>query len=929
MEKYIQVHKACEHNLKSVSVKIPRNKLTVITGVSGSGKSSLAFDTIYAEGQRRFMESLSSYARQFLTQSSKPNVESIDGLGPTIAIEQRKGAMNPRSTVATVTEIYDYLRVLYARVGAVHCPKCGKMIARQSATQIVDRVIDAGYDKFSILSPLVLGRKGEHRDLLNMAMKEGFARIKIDGETYLSDDELPVLDKKKKHSIAVVIDRFKASGLERSRLAASIETALKMGKEMVIVEAEDKETLWSTAFACLECDFSFGEIEPRNFSFNSPFGACVACHGLGTENEIDVDSVIPNPDMSLEEGALSKAMRLSHFMWLKFPSLIDKTLKKHGISKQTPFGSLSAQQQKLILYGSQAAGLTGDFPGVIAELEEKFHSTDSEATKSRIHAFMASKPCQTCHGGRLKPELQAILIGGKSIREFTELTIGNAHEFVGTLKLKDDENLIATEPLKEIKSRLEFMIQVGLHYLTLNRTSGTLSGGEAQRIRLASQIGSKLVGVVYVLDEPSIGLHQRDNRKLIDSLEDLRDLGNTVIVVEHDEETILCADHVIDVGPKAGEFGGQIVAAGTPKMLMSKANTLTAQYLRGERKIAVPVKRRESNGKKLSLSGASANNLKNVKLELPLGCFIAVTGVSGSGKSTLINRTLYPALMKTLHRSGVKPGAYKQLLGVDNIDKVIDIDQSPIGKTPRSNPGTYVKLLDEVRKWFAGLPMAKARGYNAGRFSFNVKGGRCEACEGQGVKCIEMHFMADVMVTCEICQGKRFNPETLDVMYRGKTINDILEMTMDEAAKLFEDHPKIMAGLRTLQDVGLGYIRIGQSSTTLSGGESQRVKLAAELSKNSTGNTFYILDEPTTGLHFEDIAHLLQVLQRLVDAGNTVLVIEHNLDVIKVSDHVIDMGPEGGAAGGEIIAMGTPEDVAKMAHSYTGQFLKEILSASK
>lgn len=926
MEKFIHVQKASEHNLKNVTVKIPRNKLTVITGVSGSGKSSLAFDTIYAEGQRRFMESLSSYARQFLTQSNKPKVESIDGLGPTIAIEQRKGAMNPRSTVATVTEIYDYLRVLYARVGAVHCPKCGKAIARQTATQIVDRIIEAGYEKFSILSPLVLGRKGEHRDLINMALKEGFVRIKIDGEIYLSDDDLPTLDKNKKHTIAVVIDRFKSKGLERSRLAASVETALKMGKDMLMIEAEGQETIMSTAFACLDCDFSFGEIEPRNFSFNSPFGACEACHGLGTENEIDIDSVIPNPDLSLEEGAISKAMRLSHFMWLKFPSQIDRTLKNHRISKDTPFSSLSEQQQTLLLYGSKAAGVKGDFPGVIAELEEKFHTSESESTKSRIHAFMAAKPCQVCEGGRLKPELQSILIGKKGIREFTEMTIGDAFHFVDELKLKKEELLIATEPLKEIKSRLDFMIQVGLHYLTLNRTSGTLSGGEAQRIRLASQIGSKLVGVVYVLDEPSIGLHQRDNRKLIQSLENLRDLGNTVIVVEHDEETIMSADHVVDVGPKAGELGGQIVAEGSPKKIMSQANTLTAQYMRGERKIEIPAKRRKKSKKKITLTGAQSNNLKNVKIEIPLGCFIAVTGVSGSGKSTLINRTLYPALMKTLHRSGVKPGEYKKLSGVDHIDKVIDIDQSPIGKTPRSNPGTYVKVLDEVRKWYASLPLAKARGYTPGRFSFNVKGGRCEACEGQGVKWIEMHFMADVMVTCEVCHGHRFNPETLEVMYKGKSINDILNMTMDEAAELFKDHPKIMAGLRTLQDVGLGYIRIGQSSTTLSGGESQRVKLAAELSKNSTGNTFYILDEPTTGLHFEDISHLLSVLQRLVEAGNTVLVIEHNLDVIKVSDHVIDLGPEGGIDGGKIIATGTPEEVAKDKKSYTGQFLKEILS---
>lgn len=921
MAKTISIKGAREHNLKGVDVEIPREKFTVITGVSGSGKSSLAFDTIYAEGQRRFMESLSSYARQFLTQSNKPKVEHIEGLGPTIAIEQRKGSMNPRSTVATVTEIYDYLRVLFARTGLATCPKCNIPIQRLTISQVVDRILDSPPERFSICGPLVRGRKGEHRDLLEMAVKEGFPRIKIDGEIHFSDDELPKLNKKTKHSIAVIVDRFKGTKLERSRLSASVETALKIGKGILVIDDGEREQVMSTTLACAKCDFSFGEIEPRNFSFNSPFGACDACHGLGTEMEVDEDVMIPNPDLSIEEGALAKAMKLSHFMWLKFPSRIENALKQLGISKTTPVSEWSAQQKEALFYGR---GTRPAFPGIISELEHKFQNADSESTKSRIHALMAAKPCTACGGGRLKPELQSIRVGGKSIREFTSMTIGEAFDFISELELGPETEVIAAEPVKEIRERLRFMIEVGLHYINLDRQSGTLSGGEAQRIRLASQIGSRLVGVIYVLDEPSIGLHQRDNQKLIDSLLRLKSLGNTVIVVEHDEETIRAADYLIDVGPKAGEHGGKIVGKGTPKQV-AKGKSLTAQYLSEKKKITVPSKRRKGNGKKISLKGACGNNLKGVNLDLPLGCMIAVTGVSGSGKSTLINRTLYPALRKQLHRSSVRPSPYRTLKGVEYIDKVIDIDQSPIGKTTRSNPATYVKVLDPIRDLYASLPLAKARGYKPGRFSFNVKGGRCEACEGQGIKIIEMHFMADVQVTCEVCKGERFTPETLEIMYRGKTIADVLNMSVEEAAVVFSEHPKILTGLKTLIDVGLGYIRLGQSSTTLSGGESQRVKLAAELSKRSTGKTFYILDEPTTGLHFEDIRHLLAVLTRLVEGGNTVLVIEHNLDVIKTVDHVIDLGPEGGDHGGEILVTGTPEDIVKAQSSHTGRYLKSLL----
>jgi excinuclease ABC subunit A len=926
LDKYISIVRATEHNLKGVSLKIPRNKLTVITGVSGSGKSSLAFDTIYAEGQRRFMESLSSYARQFLTQAHKPQVESIEGLGPTIAIEQRKGSMNPRSTVATVTEIYDYLRVLYARAGEAHCPSCRKKIDRMTSSQLVDRIVENAPERFSLMAPLVRGRKGEHRDMLEMAAKEGFARLKVDGEVLLSDDPLPSLDKKKKHSIAVIVDRFKRDGIERSRLANSLETALKLGQGVIVLDDGEAETVMSTAFACLDCDFSFGEIEPRNFSFNSPFGACGRCHGLGTEMEIDLDVLIPNPDLSMEEGVLAKAMKLSHFMWLKFPSRLDRTMKRLGVSRHDSFNAWSKIQKDTILFGSEVSGDRGDFPGIVTELEDKFHQSDSESTKGRVHALMAAHPCGACSGTRLKPEMQAITIANKGIYDFTSLTIGEAMDFVDEVEFGEEALKVAQEPLKEIRNRLSFMREVGLHYLNLNRTSGTLSGGEAQRIRLASQIGSRLVGVIYVLDEPSIGLHQRDNHKLIESLKSLRDLGNTVLVVEHDEDTIRTADFLVDVGPRAGEHGGEIVSCGTPAKVI-KGTSLTADYLGGRKSIDIPAQRRKGNRKKLKLTGAQGNNLKKVKLELPLGTMVAITGVSGSGKSTLINRTLLPALKRSLHRSSVRPAPFTKLTGSDYIDKVIDIDQSPIGKTSRSNPGTYVKVLDPVRSLFAQLPLAKARGYKPGRFSFNVKGGRCEACEGQGIKVIEMHFLADVEVTCEVCKGKRFTPETLEIMYRGKTISDILGLTVEEAAEIFEDHPKIMAGLKTLLDVGLSYLRIGQSSTTLSGGESQRIKLAAELSRRSTGQTLYLLDEPTTGLHFHDIRNLLEVLHRLVDQGNTVLVIEHNLDVIKTADHVVDLGPEGGDEGGEVIAKGTPEEIVKVKGSYTGKFLKPILKS--
>ncbi|MBF0197971.1 MAG: excinuclease ABC subunit UvrA, partial [Planctomycetes bacterium] len=858
--------------------------------------------------------------------ANKPKVESIDGLGPTIAIEQRKGSMNPRSTVATVTEIYDYLRVLFARVGKAHCPHCKKSIHKQTSSQIVDRLLHTKHKKFSVLAPLVRGRKGEHKELLEMAAKEGFSRIKVDGEVYFSDDDLPVLNIKTKHSIAVVIDRFVSKDIERPRLAASVETALKLGKNSLILDSGEDEEFISASFACPDCDFSFGEIEPRNFSFNSPFGACNDCHGLGTEMVIDENLLIPNPEMSLDDGALANAMKLSHFMWLKFPSQIDRTLKAHKISTSTPFEKLSKKAKTVLLYGDQSAGTRGSFPGIISELEHKFHTADSESTKSRIHRFLSAKPCTSCEGFRLKNEMKYITVAKLNIYDVTKLPIGSALDFFLNIKLNKEDLIVAKEVIKEVSSRLSFMKQVGLHYLTLNRTSGTLSGGEAQRIRLASQIGSKLVGVIYVLDEPSIGLHQRDNLKLIQSLMDLKELGNTVIVVEHDEETIRHADRLIDIGPWAGEHGGHVVANDTPANIIKKGQTQTAQYLSGAKSITIPSKRRRGKKGKLCLSGASTNNLQNVKLQIPLGIFVAITGVSGSGKSSLINKTLYPAIQKSLARVSVRPGDYKKLTGIESIDKVIDIDQSPIGKTTRSNPATYVKILDPIRKLYAMLPIAKARGYKPGRFSFNVKGGRCEACEGQGTKIIEMHFLADVAVTCDVCKGKRFTPETLEVHYKGKSIFDILELTVEDAAELFKDHPAILPGLHTLMQVGLGYLKLGQSSTTLSGGESQRIKLAAELSKRSTGNTFYILDEPTTGLHFEDINKLISVLNQLVAGGNTVLVIEHNLDVIKVADYIVDMGPEGGYEGGHIIAQGTPEQVSRNKKSYTGQYLKDILN---
>ena len=930
MEEFISIHGAEEHNLKKVNVRLPRNKLIVITGVSGSGKSSLAFDTLYVEGQRRFMESLSSYARQFLTQADKPKVERIDGLGPTIAIEQRKGSMNPRSTVATVTEIYDYLRVLYARVGIPHCPSCKHPIERQTSSQVVDRLLAmTGVDRLILLAPLVQGRKGEHREIIESVRKEGFARIRIDGKEYDSEDPLPELDKKRKHSIAVVVERLKVGKIERSRLAAGVELALKLGKQSMILETDKGEEWINTNFSCVDCGFSFGEIEPRNFSFNSPFGACEACHGLGNEMEIDAALLIPNPDLSLDGGALNAAMKLTHFMWLEYPSKLEKEIRKHHIPRTTPFAKLNKAHREHLLYGSARSKLGSDFSGIAGELEEKFHSAESEKTKARIHHFMSEQSCRSCKGTRLKPELGAITLGGMNLPGFTHLTVREAFNFLNQLKLSSDELKISGEAIKEIKHRLSFMDRVGLHYLSLDRTSGTLSGGEAQRIRLASQIGSRLVGVVYVLDEPSIGLHQRDNQRLIQSLKELRDLGNTVVVVEHDEATIREADFVVDVGPLAGSGGGRIVASGTPAEVIASRESLTADYLCGRREISIPRVRRQGNGKKLILSGAKGNNLKDVTLEVPLGCMVAVTGVSGSGKSTLINHTLYPALMKKLHLSGLRVAPFDSLKGVEHIDKVIDIDQSPIGKTTRSNPATYVKVFDGIRNLFSSLPLAKSRGYKPGRFSFNVRGGRCEACEGQGVKIIEMHFMADVSIVCEVCKGRRYDPETLEVKYKGRGIDEVLDMSIDEALVLFDNIPDIMAGLGTLQDVGLGYVKLGQASTTLSGGESQRIKLAAELSKRSTGQTCYILDEPTTGLHFEDIRKLLEVLGRLVDQGNTVLVIEHNLDVIKTADHIIDLGPEGGDEGGRIIATGTPEKIAGAKGSHTGVFLKEILGAAQ
>ena len=935
--KKIIIKGAKEHNLKNIDLEIPRDKLVVITGLSGSGKSSLAFDTIYAEGQRRYVESLSAYARQFLEQMEKPDVEYIEGLSPAISIEQKTTSKNPRSTVGTVTEIYDYLRLLYARIGKVYCYKCGRAIASQTVQQIVDRVKSLPEkSKIQILSPIVRDRKGEYRKEFENLQRQGFVRVRVDGKMREITEKIE-LDKNKKHTIEAVVDRIVIKeGIER-RLADSIELALKMADGIVIVTVDDKdELLFSEKFACLYCNISYPDLVPRMFSFNSPHGACPECDGLGTDMHIDADLIIPDKSISLRDGAIKPwEKRTSVYFYQMLQCLSDH----YGFSLDTPFMDLDEKLHNIILYGSGDEQIKffyerdnrrhfyhREFEGVIPDLERRYKETESEYIREEIQEYMSMTPCPACKGARLKPESLSIKVGGKSIMELTALSVREAIEFFNSLSLTEQEWTIARRILKEIKERLGFMTDVGLDYLTLDRTSATLSGGEGQRIRLATQIGSSLMGVLYILDEPSIGLHQRDNKRLLDTLIRLRDIGNTVIVVEHDRDTILLADYIIDLGPGAGIHGGSVVACGSPEEILSDKASLTGRYLSEDLSIPVPRKRRNGNSDHLKILGASQNNLKNIDVSIPLGLFTCITGVSGSGKSTLIIDILYKALAQVFWKSTEKPGRFSGIKGIEFIDKVIDIDQSPIGRTPRSNPATYTGVFNLIRDLFAQLPESRKRGYKAGRFSFNVKGGRCEACAGDGIIKIEMHFLPDIYVTCEVCKGKRFNRETLDIQYKGKNIADVLDMTVSEALIFFENIPSIKSKLQTISDVGLDYIKLGQAATTLSGGEAQRVKLSKELSKRSTGRTLYILDEPTTGLHFADIQKLLDVLNSLTDAGNTVVVIEHNLDVIKTADYIIDLGPEGGDSGGEIVAYGTPEEVAKNPRSYTGQFLKTVIS---
>ncbi len=940
--KHILVKGAREHNLKNIDLKIPRDKLVVITGLSGSGKSSLAFDTIYAEGQRRYVESLSAYARQFLGLMEKPDVDLIDGLSPAISIEQRSASRNPRSTVGTVTEIYDYLRLLYARIGVQHCWKCGKVISHQTVSRMVDELLRLPEKtRFQILAPLVSGRKGEHKEVFAQAQKEGFVRVRVDGTVYPLDD-VPTLEKKKKHSIEVVVDRLVAGSGIKTRLADSLETALRIGSATAIADViKGEDLLFSEKAACVDCGLSFDELSPRLFSFNSPFGACPACSGLGHRMEIDPDLVVPDKELSIYGGAIHP--------WGEDPAphyqyMLRSVAKHFGFTFRTPFSALSAEAQRILLHGSGSQEFVyeyesrngrgrgqyrGRFEGIIPHLERRHHQTSSEGIRQWIEQYMRVIPCPTCLGARLRPEALAVRVGGSSIDDLVRLSIKKARSFFTKLKLSAKDKHIAQQILKEIKARLGFLCNVGLDYLTLERTASTLSGGEAQRIRLATQIGSRLVGVLYILDEPSIGLHQRDNRRLLNTLEELRDLGNTILVVEHDRDTMQAADHLIDLGPGAGRKGGRVVAHGTPPQVIRNTKSLTGRYLAHKESIPIPDERHASNGHQLMLRGAQGNNLKDIDVEIPLGVFICVTGVSGSGKSTLINETLYRILAAEFYNSKHPPLPYRDLEGLEHIDKVIDIDQSPIGRTPRSNPATYTGVFTFIRDLFSQLPESKIRGYKPGRFSFNVRGGRCEACEGDGIIKIEMHFLPDVYVTCEECKGKRYNRETLEITYKGKTIADILDMTVNEALTFFSSIPRIKNKLLTLQRVGLGYIHLGQQATTLSGGEAQRVKLSTELSKIATGRTLYILDEPTTGLHFEDIKMLLHVLNELVQRGNTVLVIEHNMEVIKTADYIIDLGPEGGDDGGYVVATGAPEAIAKIRKSYTGKFLKEELAMKK
>ncbi len=932
----IVIRGAREHNLKDVTVSLPRDRLVVITGLSGSGKSSLAFDTLYAEGQRRYVESLSAYARQFLGQMDKPDVDSIDGLSPAISIDQKTTTRNPRSTVGTVTEIYDYLRLLYARIGIPHCPKCGNVVTGQSAEQIVDQVLALpDGTRFTVDAPIVRGRKGEFKDVLEDLRSDGFTRVKIDGEQYLLD-EPPTLDKQIRHTIVVVVDRLVMKPGLRTRLNDSVETALRLAEGLVEVSEVDGATrTYSERFACPDDGISLPELAPRIFSFNSPHGACPRCTGLGTQREIDPELIVPDPSLSIAEGALVPWTVINSAF---YEQVIQAIADRYEISLETPWQDLPDEQQNLFLYGTDGEKVYVTyrnrmgrkrsymlaFEGIVPGLERRYRETDSNFQKERIEEYMTLKPCPLCHGARLKETSLAVTVNDRNISQFTELSVERAIDFVDGLELTDTERAIGARILKEIRERLSFLENVGVGYLTLNRAAGSLSGGEAQRIRLATQIGSSLMGVLYILDEPSIGLHQRDNARLLATLVRLRDLGNTVIVVEHDEETMRAADHIVDMGPGAGEHGGHVVATGTAAQVMASKESLTGAYLSGRRAIPVPDRRIHDAGW-FGVDGAAEHNLKSIDVELPVGKLICVTGVSGSGKSTLVNEVIYKALANRVSRTRVKPGAHRSVHGFEAFDKVIDIDQSPIGRTPRSNPATYTGLFDHIRALYAQTPESRARGYKAGRFSFNVKGGRCETCRGDGTIKIEMHFLPDVYINCEVCHGRRYNRETLEVKFKGKSIADVLDMSVEEAVEFFAKVPKLRRRLQTLHDVGLDYMRLGQPATTLSGGEAQRVKLATELSKVATGRTLYILDEPTTGLHTYDIEKLLLVLQRLVDAGNTVLVIEHNLDVIKQADWVLDLGPEGGDKGGEIIAQGTPEEVAETPGSATGEYLRRVL----
>ncbi|MDB2059662.1 excinuclease ABC subunit UvrA [Clostridium perfringens] len=939
MKDKIIVKGAKVHNLKNVSLEIPRDKLIVFTGLSGSGKSSLAFDTIYAEGQRRYVESLSSYARQFLGQMDKPDVESIEGLSPAISIDQKTTSRNPRSTVGTVTEIYDYLRLLYARVGVPHCPKCGKEITQQSVDQIVDQIMELPErSKIMILAPIIRGRKGTHEKVLENIKKQGFVRARIDGEIYdLTEDEIK-LEKNIKHNIEAVVDRIIVKDGIEGRLTDSIETSLKMAEGLVLVNIiGEEDRLYSEHFACADCGISIDELAPRMFSFNSPFGKCERCDGLGTLMEIDEDLIVPNKDLSIRGGAISTwgDSRMKEESWTY--CVLKALMEKYNFDLDTPYKDLPKKVQEVLMYGEPeklkvtytkenvTAVYNHSFEGEINNLRRRYMETNSDTMKAEIEKYMSDNPCPKCKGARLKPEALAVTVGGKNIFEFTSMAIREELDFINSIDFSEKDKIISSQIIKEIQSRLSFLINVGLDYLDLARKAGTLSGGEAQRIRLATQIGSQLMGVLYILDEPSIGLHQRDNDRLISTLKQLRDVGNTLIVVEHDEDTMREADYIVDIGPGAGEHGGKIVASGTLDEIMSNENSLTGKYLTGAKKVELPEERRKGNGNFITVKGAKENNLKNVTAKFPLGTLTMVTGVSGSGKSTLVNEILYKGLNKIVNKAKDLPGKFKEITGYENIDKIIDIDQSPIGRTPRSNPATYTGTFDIIRELFSQTQEAKMRGYKPGRFSFNVKGGRCEACSGDGIIKIEMQFLSDVYVPCEVCKGKRYNRETLEVKYKGKNIADVLNMTVEEALEFFENIPRIKNKLQTLMDVGLGYIRLGQPSTQLSGGEAQRIKLAYELSKRSTGKTLYILDEPTTGLHIHDVNRLVKILQRLVDGGNTVIVIEHNLDMIKCADYIVDLGPEGGDKGGTIIATGTPEKIAGAKESYTGKYLKKYL----